>query len=76
VPRCVGGYLSIDNRCPPPECDESQTETSQHKTQWVSDKRITPDYKPDVRDACGCEQVLLEDKATLSGFTTKLSKKR
>jgi hypothetical protein len=27
--------------------------------------KITPDYKPDVRDTCGCEQVQLEDKATL-----------
>jgi hypothetical protein len=46
-------------------CHESQTETTQHKTREVLDKRITPDYKPDVGDVCGCEQVLLEDKATL-----------
>jgi hypothetical protein len=46
-------------------CHKSQTETTQHKTQGVSDTKITPDYEPDVGDACGCEQVLLEDKATL-----------
>jgi hypothetical protein len=31
---------AITDRC---LCHESQTETTQHKTRWVSERRITPD---------------------------------